>query len=118
MSNILRDLAATAEAIVADRKCDDSLYRRIDRIERDARALIADGFDAESVALILLGTSRIRDTAAYRESADAHSAAVERRHKWESERRETFNEAVRLGHEALAAKSRKYGTVNGERIDA
>lgn len=107
MSDILRDLAATVDAISADRKHDDSLYRRIERIERDCRALLADGFDAESVALILLGTARIRDTETYRASADAHSAAVEQRHQWESERRADNDEILRLGREAKAR--RKYG---------
>lgn len=115
MSDILRDLAATVEAITADRKCDDSLYRRIERMERDARALIADGFDAESVALILLGTSRIRDTDAFRESADAHSAAVEQRHKWQEESRADHDELLRLGREAKSR--RKYATINGKRAD-
>lgn len=115
MSDILRDLAATVDAISTERKHDDSLYRRIERIERDCRALLADGFDAESVALILLGTNRIRDTDAFRASADAHSAAVEKRHKWQEESRAENDEILRLGREAKAR--RKYATINGKRAD-
>ena len=107
MSDILRHLAATVDAIVTDRKRDDSLYRRIERMERDARALLADGFDAESVALIILGTARIKETPAYRESAAAHSANMEKRHEWQAERAAEHREIMQAGRDALRRKSQR-----------